>query len=406
MTKFYELVIIKHMGKEKLKTVNGVKIIKRYSIGTIITLFLTIILIALPLVQLLLDAFTLKVDSSILPHIPSTQDSILFKGLDVFEGGIGLFRIHILKHLDVALNDFGLYFEEIINNVGFSFADIIIPILIMLYVAFLIVELTIAFVDVFALLDMLLLGRLHFYKVPNNSASALFIMQLLISADIAGLYIFSCLGGNFQFEISLLILPIVYISLSFLTFIITLIVYLVSFKDGVFVRRVNEFVNEEKKNEKPVEVKKPENVVVYGNQTKNYYTNVSSFPPQQPSYPNQQLENSYKPNKGLPANLKEIADQAFNADINLEVAIIPFGIKYIGNSSFANCINLKVVSIPSSVKNIGYNAFFNCYSLKRINFGGTKEEWREIKRGSNWLTKAGTTSVVCRDGALIVNPNR
>ena len=34
----------------------------------------------------------------------------------------------------------------------------------------------------------------------------------------------------------------------------------------------------------------------------------------------------------------------------------------------------------------------------------TKEDWKKIRRGSNWLAKAGTTEVTCIDGVIIVNP--
>ena len=71
---------------------------------------------------------------------------------------------------------------------------------------------------------------------------------------------------------------------------------------------------------------------------------------------------------------------------------------------FANCLKLQVVSIPNTVTEIGFNCFFNCVELERINFGGTKEEWKKIRRGSNWLAKAKTTEVVCLDGVVVVNP--
>ena len=86
------------------------------------------------------------------------------------------------------------------------------------------------------------------------------------------------------------------------------------------------------------------------------------------------------------------------------VANIPIEVTKLGPSAFANCLNLQVVSIPNSVKDIGFNCFFNCVDLERINYAGTKAEWRKIKRGSNWLAKAKTTEVVCLDGTIIVNP--
>ena len=113
---------------------------------------------------------------------------------------------------------------------------------------------------------------------------------------------------------------------------------------------------------------------------------------------------TYEASNELPPNITSIGGHEFSQNQNLEIANIPLGIPVIGNSAFANCLNLKVVSIPNTVKEIGYNCFFNCASLVRINYAGTKEQWRHIKRGSNWLAQAKTTEVVCTDGPIVVNP--
>ena len=105
-------------------------------------------------------------------------------------------------------------------------------------------------------------------------------------------------------------------------------------------------------------------------------------------------------------SLKYISGHAYAKNVHLKSATIPEGVEKIGASAFANCVNIKVVTIPTSVKEIGYNAFFNCKSLERIVYAGRKEQWRKIKRGSNWLSKAGTTIVSCVDGAIQVNPFR
>lgn len=112
----------------------------------------------------------------------------------------------------------------------------------------------------------------------------------------------------------------------------------------------------------------------------------------------------YTESTTLPPNLESIGGHAFSENQNLIVANIPLNITKLGAGAFANCLNLQVVSIPNSVKEIGFNCFFNCVDLERINYAGTKAEWRKIKRGSNWLAKAKTTEVVCLDGTIIVNP--
>ena len=112
----------------------------------------------------------------------------------------------------------------------------------------------------------------------------------------------------------------------------------------------------------------------------------------------------YEQSSTLPPNLTSIGGHAFAENQNLIVANIPVEVTKIGNSAFANCLKLKVVSIPDSVIEIGFNCFFNCVELERINYSGTKEQWKKIARGSNWLAKAKTSEVTCIDGVIIVNP--
>ena len=57
-----------------------------------------------------------------------------------------------------------------------------------------------------------------------------------------------------------------------------------------------------------------------------------------------------------------------------------------------------------SLQEIGYNAFFDTPKLKTINYAGTKEDWTRVKRGSNWLTNAGTTVVNTIEGPITVDP--
>lgn len=112
----------------------------------------------------------------------------------------------------------------------------------------------------------------------------------------------------------------------------------------------------------------------------------------------------YEQASTLPTKLTSIGGHAYSQNQSLVIANIPLGIKSLGNGAFANCLKLRVVSIPTSVKSIGENCFFNCASLERINYAGSKEQWRKISRGANWLAKAKATQVICVDGALVVNP--
>ena len=106
----------------------------------------------------------------------------------------------------------------------------------------------------------------------------------------------------------------------------------------------------------------------------------------------------------LPPEITSVGGHAFAKNVNLEIATIASGVDELGIGAFSNCLRLKVVSLPSSVRVIDANCFFNCCKLKRINYAGTKQQWSKIKRGSNWLCKAGTTTVVCKDGPISVDP--
>lgn len=106
----------------------------------------------------------------------------------------------------------------------------------------------------------------------------------------------------------------------------------------------------------------------------------------------------------LPTSITSVGGHAYAKNTALEIANIPSGIKELGIGAFSNCLRLKVVSIPKSVRRIGPNCFFNCAKLKRLNYGGSKEDWRRVVRGSNWLDRAGTTTVLCSDGPISVNP--
>ena len=109
--------------------------------------------------------------------------------------------------------------------------------------------------------------------------------------------------------------------------------------------------------------------------------------------------------RSLPEDITEIGDHAYAKDLSLKEARIPSGITVLGAGAFANCHNLENVVIPKSVKEIGYNCFFDTPKLKTIAYLDSKENWKNVKRGSNWLNHSGTVVVITTDGAITVNPN-
>lgn len=106
----------------------------------------------------------------------------------------------------------------------------------------------------------------------------------------------------------------------------------------------------------------------------------------------------------IPAGTTEIADHAYAKNTSLYNIDIPEGVITIGGGAFANCHNLEKITLPKSLQEIGYNTFFDTPKLKTIDYAGTKEDWVNIKRGSNWLTHSGTTIINTVDGPITVNP--
>ena len=128
----------------------------------------------------------------------------------------------------------------------------------------------------------------------------------------------------------------------------------------------------------------------------------------QPSKPGQPQKQGKVPvyEKDIPAGTTSVGDHAYAGDPALTRANIPEGVTSLGANAFANCRNLEIVTIPVTVTKIGANCFYNTPHLKQIRYTGSKEDWRSIKRGGNWLVGAGTTTIVTATGAIVVNPNQ
>ena len=116
-----------------------------------------------------------------------------------------------------------------------------------------------------------------------------------------------------------------------------------------------------------------------------------------------------KPNKAkaeieidIPNNLSIIANNQFLKNTRLTKATIPDGIREIGIAAFANCLRIKELYLPKSLTIINANAFYNCESLMTIIYEGTREEFKKISLGANWLSYAKTNVVYCSDGPVAI----
>ena len=257
-------------------------------------------------------------------------------------------------------------------------------------------------------------------------------LQFLLAGIIPGAKMDSTIVVSFFW-------PAVYIVASLVAAIIMSIIYFAAFRDKFYIGRARRFGG----NDQPTTTERYETTHIYTNGTQTSATNggqpqvivvnsgpapaqntpiiatlpgqtqpvviqtTSGAPVQQPVVDNQGGgEIPTVANTVLPSDIRAIGGHAYSKNLDLKYADIPSGIKELGVGAFANCLNLEVVSIPKTVKRIKKNCFFNCVKLARINYAGTKSEWRYIVRGSNWLDKAGTKTVVCSDGAIIVDPHR
>ena len=100
----------------------------------------------------------------------------------------------------------------------------------------------------------------------------------------------------------------------------------------------------------------------------------------------------------IPDSVTSIGDSAFSGCSSLTSITIPDSVTSIGGSAFYGCFRLTSVTIGNGVTSIGSDAFYNC-SLTEIHFGGTKEQWQAISKGSWWNSNDNYT-IYCTDGEI------
>lgn len=348
------------MGK-KIKEVNGVKVIHRYSAGAIFTGLFCLLLVAIPC------------SLFFLPYMKAVEGTTtsLFTWKTLVKSALLMFSKH-----DVA--DFIGYAGKYGSIVQWLFFTSGILFFLQLLVAF--------FLAIFAI-ELICFGTMKHYRFPKGGAGWMLtftLFQTIVSV------VYMILVNNINKSVTITIwYHYVFIGVALFSLIVLSIIYHNAFKDRIYINNVNDL---RLLSDTPSVVSSTSSAGTYSSNNVRV-DNVEEIRRVKYIAPN-----------GLPSMISNIGGHAFAENQNLKFAVIPYGIPSIGSSAFANCLNLKVVSIPQSVKNIGYNAFFNCVSLERINYGGTIQQWRHVKRGSNWLLKAGTTVVTCADGSIFVNP--
>ncbi|MDE6585074.1 MAG: leucine-rich repeat domain-containing protein [Clostridia bacterium] len=102
----------------------------------------------------------------------------------------------------------------------------------------------------------------------------------------------------------------------------------------------------------------------------------------------------------IPDSVTKIGDAAFICCRKLRSITIPDSVTSIGELAFGVCSGLLSVTIGNGVTTIGKETFYDCNELTDIRFNGTKDEWKAIKKGSNWDEKTGNYTVHCTDGDI------
>ena len=97
----------------------------------------------------------------------------------------------------------------------------------------------------------------------------------------------------------------------------------------------------------------------------------------------------------IPDSVTSIGDSAFSWCDSLTSVTIGSGVTSIGDSAFFYCNSLTSITIPDSVTIIGARAFSCCLSLTSIHYGGTIQQWNNIKKAPNWDIQTGKYTVYC-----------
>ena len=102
----------------------------------------------------------------------------------------------------------------------------------------------------------------------------------------------------------------------------------------------------------------------------------------------------------IPEGVTQIGKEAFLDCHSLSSVSIPESVTKTGESSFVRCNSLSSLSIPSGVTEICKDAFRECETLSDVKFGGTKAEWKSVKKGRGWHKDSPAKSVICTDGKV------
>ena len=410
---------------KKRNELNGVLVYRRWCVGAILSTLLLLVVIAAPVLIATYKWISVTIPAN---SLGLAEGEITIVGIDLIrpilhkEGPLDALVAAVqgaspIKYLNY-IYQYGMY--GVMGFLG-------------IIALFAVIEAIFALFYIFT-------GRVVSPGAPVKLSWVLFVfMGLFAGISIGLLYMlkvsFAAAEGADTLGINFL-WPLIWVGVSFVGALFMSIIYVAAFKDKFYIGRAKRFGSGESGTVNNYETThiitpggttttqggagQPQVIVVnttpgtaqapiyagYPNNPQPIVVTSGPAPVQAPVNNNNPEEAPVAPAGVIPPDIKSIGGHAFSKNLDLKYAEIPYGIKELGVGAFANCLNLEVVDIPKTVKRIKKNCFFNTPKLTRINYGGTKNEWRYVVRGSNWLERAGTKTVVCSDGAIIVDPHR
>ena len=89
---------------------------------------------------------------------------------------------------------------------------------------------------------------------------------------------------------------------------------------------------------------------------------------------------------------------------NVTSVVLPDTVTYI-EYGFYDCNELEVVTLPENISFLDWGAFYDCDLLEDLIYQGTKEQWFDIEKNSNWNEGTPITTIHCTDGDIVLgNP--
>ena len=82
----------------------------------------------------------------------------------------------------------------------------------------------------------------------------------------------------------------------------------------------------------------------------------------------------------VPENVQNILPFAFYHCKNITSIFVKGNVKLVSDYAFNSCKKLEKIYLPASVAVFGEEVFTDCPDLTTIEYGGTKEQWKQIAK--------------------------